>query len=304
MRIKLTMLRLSARVLSEFFSGFHPMKNRLDAFYMLAFIPLPILAYFNVSYLSPLIFGFLLFLLKKDKLSFSGQAIHIQRALGVMLALGSFIAFCVFIFLFQSLIFSAATYVMYIVGLLLTFSDLSALKEAFSSIFIVVAAASISFISNWLEPILSPHIIPLFTTIVVAISNFLGVKATIQYPDIILLHTWSGTIPIQIIWGCIGVYGALIFSTLMIVLLYEEPGSLTTKTLWAIIGVIGVLLLNIVRIAMILVADSYYGAEVAAQFHSVLGYVLFFTWLAFFLYTFSRRQTILRKILSIRQRLH
>lgn len=220
-----------------------------------------------------------------------------------MLALGSFIAFCVFIFLFQSLIFYAATYVMYILGLLLTFSDLSALTEAFSPIFIVVAAASISFISNWLEPILSPYIIPLFTTIVVAISSFLGVKATIQYPDIVLIHTWRGTIPLQIIWGCIGVYGALIFSTLMIVILAEEPGSLTTKTLWAIIGVIGVLLLNIVRIAMILVADFYYGAEVAAQFHSVLGYVLFFTWLALFLYAFSRRQTILQKILSIKQRL-
>jgi len=275
---------------------FRSMKNRRNIFYILAFIPLLILAYFNVSYLSPLIFGFLLFLLKRDKLSFSGQAIHIQRALGVVLALGSFISFCVFIFLFPSLIFYAATYVVYILGLLLAFSDLSALKEAFSPIFIVVAAASISFISNWLEPILSPNIIPLFTTIIVAISSLLGVKATIQYPDIVLLHTWSGTIPLQIIWGCIGVYGALIFSTLMIVILAEEPGRLMTKTLWAIIGVIGVLLLNIVRIAMILVADYYYGAEVAAQFHSILGYAFFFTWLSFFLYTFSKRQAILQRL--------
>jgi len=89
----------------------------------------------------------------------------------------------------------------------------------------------------------------------------------------------------------------------MIVVLYEEPGSLTTKTLWAIIGVVGIFILNIIRIVMILAADYYYGAEVAAQFHAVLGYALFFTWLAFFLYTFSKRKAVLQKILSTKQKL-
>lgn len=289
---------MSSRLLTVFYS----MKNRLNVFYILAFVPLPVIAYYDIFYLSPLMFGFLLLLLKRRNLSICHEANHIQRAVGIVFILVSFIVYYTLVHLYPLIVISAI-YTAYLFGLFLTFFDLSALKEAFTPIFIVMAAASVSFISKWLELYLSSYVIPLFTSLVVAFSNALGVRTTTQYPDIILLHTWSGTISLQIIWGCVGVYGALVFSTLMIVVLCEEPGSLKTKTLWAVVGVIGILVLNIIRVAIILVADYYYGAEVAAQFHSVLGYALFLIWLAFLLYTFSRRQAILQKFLSIKQRL-
>jgi len=297
------MLRLSAGVLSNLFTAFHLTKNRLDVFYILAFVPLPVIAYYDISYLSPLMFGFLLLLLKRSKLFVCRGAIHTQRAVGVVVTLSSFITFCLPVYFSSSLVFYGASYSAYIFGLFLAFFDLPSLKEAFTPIFIVLAATSISFISNGLEPSLSPHIIPIFTSLVVAISNALGVRATTQYPDLIIINTRTGTLPLQIIWGCVGVYGVLVFSTLMIVVLWEELGSLKTKTLWAVAGLIGVLVLNIIRVVIIVVADYYYSAEVAAQFHLVLGYALFLPWLAFFLYTFSRRESILQKIVSIKQRL-
>jgi len=280
------------------------MKNRLNVFYILALTPLLLVTYHNAKYLSPLAFGFLLLLIKRDKLSVCREAIHIQKTVGLVLMLGSFAISYMLIYIFPFVLYGGIVgYVAYIFGLFLAFFDLSALKEVFTPIFIVLAAASISFISKGLEPSLSPHIIPLFASIVVAVSNALGVRATTQYPDLIILNTQTGTLPLQIIWGCVGVYGVLVFSTLLIVVLWEEHGSLKTKTLWAVVGVIGALFLNIIRVVIILVADYYYSAEVAAQFHLVLGYALFLPWLAFFLYTFSKRKTILQKIISTKQRL-
>ena len=283
---------------------FRSMKNRLDIFYILAFVPLVVIAYYNILYLSPLMFGFLLLLLKRGKLSVCRGAIHIQRVVGVVLTLGSFIAFCASVHFFPSLVSYGANYIAYIFGLLLTFFDLSALRKAFTFIFIVLVASSISYVSAWLQSYLSPYIIPLFTSLIGTILNALQLRTIVQYPNLLTLDTPGGSLPLSIIWGCIGVYSALIFSLLMVLVLSEEPASLKTKTLWALVGIIGILALNVVRVVIVVVIAYHYGFYVAElMIHPYLGYALFLTWLVFFLYIFSRRKAILKKILSIKHRL-
>ena len=300
------MSKSSAGLRSILFKACHSMKNRLNVFYILAFIPLLLIAYYDIRYLSPLMFGFLFLLLKRHKLSACNEASHSQKVSGIILILSSLIVYCALFSLFPFTLFygAAANYIAYIFGLFLTLFDLSALRNASTPIFIIIAATSISFISIWLELSLSSYIIPRFVSLIGIILNALGVKATTHYPNTITLHTWRGTIPFQIIWGCIGAYSTLVFSMLMVIVFSEEPGSLKTKILWAVVGVIGVLVLNVIRVVIILVLARHYTVVVAELlFHPFLGYALFFTWLALFLYTFSKRHVILEKILSVRQKL-
>jgi len=284
--------------LTTFFSW---MKSRLNAFYILALVPLLLISYFNFHYLSPLMFGFLLLLIKKDNLSGHREANHVQRVVGTIILLGCFIVYysLVYRFSFIPLYEGAATYIAYVFGLFLTFFDLSTLKEAVTPIFIIAAAISIAYINVLLKLYLSQYVIPLFTSLLGTISNGLGVKVAVQYPDLITLYSLRGAIPLQIIWGCVGAYGALLFSILLVVVLSEEPASLKTKILWSVIGIIGVLLLNLLRVVIILAIAYYYDFNVAElAIHPYLGYALFLTWLVLFLSLFSKRQSISKRLRS------
>lgn len=293
-------------VRSKLLATFHSVENRLNVFYILAFAPLLLITYYNIGYLSLITFGFLLLLLKRHKLSACREAVHTQRALGIILLLGSLgIYYALFqLFPFAAFYGGVANYIAYIFGLFLVFFDLSALRHIFTPAFIIVAATSISSISIWLELYLSPYIIPNFVTLVSTILNALGVNVTTQYPNLITLDTWRGPITLSIIWGCIGIYGTLVFSIIMVIVFSEEPVSLKTKTLWTVIGITGILILNVIRVVIVLVLAYYYTFELAEYLiHPYLGYALFFTWLALFLYTFSKRQVILENLRSVRQKL-
>lgn len=294
------MTKSSTGAYSKLLTVFRSKENRLHVFYILAFIPLPLIAYHDIRYLSPLMFGFLLLLLKSHNLSAYREANNVQRYMGKILVLGSFIIYLALVYFLQFPLFyggAAVAYIAYILGLFLAFFDLSALREAFTSTFIIAAATSIAYVSFWLELYLSPYIIPLFTSLLGTISNGLGVKVTVQYPDLITLYALRGTIPLQIIWGCVGAYGALVFSILVVIVLSEEPVSLKTKILWAVIGIIGVLVLNVLRVVIILVIAYYYDFNVAElAIHPYLGYALFLTWLMLFLTLFSKRESIFKKL--------
>lgn len=251
-------------------------------------------------------FGFLLLLLKSGNLSAFREAPRIQRVVGLTVLLGSFILCFTLGHFFPFIRFFgvAASYSVYIFGLFLIFFDLLALREAFTPVFIIVGASSISFISIWLELYLSAYIIPRFVSIVGTILNALGVETIIQYPSILRLSTAQGTISFRIIWACIGAYSTLVFSLIMIIVMFEEPDGLKTRILWAVLGIVGVLVLNVFRVVIILMIARYYTFAVAELlFHPFLGYVLFFPWLGLFLYTFPKRHALLEKIRLIRQKL-
>lgn len=293
------MSKLSSGVRSKLITAYRSMKDRLNAPYILALVPPLLVAQYNIHHLPPLMFGFILLLINRHKLATYRRANPIQRDVGAILALSSFVLYCILLYFIHYVPFygEATAYIAYIFGLFLTFFDRPALRESLTPIFIIMAATSMGYVSEWLELLLSPHIIPLFTSLVGTTSNILGVKATVQYPNRITLHALRGELPLIIIWACVGVYGVLVFSILLVLVLSEEPASLKTKMLWSVAGIIGALVLNVIRVVIILVIAYYYDFNVAELvIHPYLGYALFLTWLMLFLYLFSNRQHFFKKL--------
>ena len=283
--------------------AFFWLKKRVNLFYVLSFVPLILIAYFEVFGVVIAMYGFILLLIKKSNLSHRHEAGKIQKVLGLTIILGSFFVYYALVPFFQSVAFyGRANYVAYIFGLFLMFFDISALREAFTPLFLIIAATSSSFISRWLEPHLTPYI-PHFMSLIAAILRTLGVGVKTYHPNFIELHTSEGPLLTEFVWGCVGVYSILIFSIILVIVLFEEPTRLKTKILWSVIGVLGTLFVNVIRITIIFLADYFYGSEVGGQVHYTIGYALFITWLAIFFYTFSKRQVILGKIQSVKQKL-
>jgi len=279
------------------------LKKRVNLFYVLSFAPLILIAYSEVFGVVIAMYGFTLLLIKKRNLSHRHEAGETQKVLGLIIILGSFFVYYALAPFFRSVAFyGRANYVAYIFGLFLVFFDVSALREAFTPLFLIVAATSSSFISRWLEPHLTPYI-PHFTSLIVAILRTLGVGVKTYNPNFIELQTSKGPLLTIFVWGCVGVDSILIFSIILVVVLFEESSSFRAKMLWSVVGVLGTLFVNVIRIIIIFLADYFYGFEVGGNVHYFIGYVLFITWLAIFFYTFSKRQVILGKIQWVKQKL-
>ena len=274
------------------------LEERINIFYLLAFVPLLIFAYYHSGWLFPiiiLIYGFILLLIKKQNLQLYHQAKRIQKALGILIIFGSFfVYYAIAPFLPSVTLYTTANYVIYLLGLCLTFFETSALKEIASSIFLITAATSSPFISDGLEPYLSPYVTVQFAYLIQGIMNSLGVKATIlhstsRFPVISFPTSQGGQVTAVFNWYCVGVSSLLIFSIILVLLLIEEPSNLKSKMTWSIIGISGILILNVLRVVAILLADYLYGAEVGGTIHYVIGYTIFVTWLTVFLYLFSKK---------------
>lgn len=287
---------------TAFYSFF---RNRLNVFYVLAFAPLLLMMYYYIKWPFPVViplYGFLLLLIKKHKLSLCHEAGSIQKAFGLLFVLGSFFVYYALVSFFPYMAFyGPANYVIYILGLFLTFFNIHALREAFTPIFLIVATTSSSFVSNWLEPYLTPYI-PHYVSLIAAILRTLGIWVTTR-GQFITLHTVKGTLPMVFVWACVGATSMLIFSIILVVTLFEESASLKTKLVWGFIGVIGTFIMNVVRLTIIFLADYFYGFEVGGKIHYVIGYILFIAWLAIFFYIFSKRQVISEKFKLIWQKL-
>ena len=285
------------------------LENRLNLFYFSAFAPIILISYLNVGWPFAIViplYAFVLLLLKKGKLSTYSQTNQVQRLLGLTIIFSSFIAYYGLVIFFPTVSFyGGVNYAIHILGLVFTFFGLSALREAFTPVFLIGAAMSTSFISKWLEHYFTPYI-PHFVNLVIIILKPFGIEVTTpnpNYPYFIVLHTLKGPLSMTFVWACVGVTSMLIFSILLVVTLYEESTSIKTKISWGILGILGTFFLNVIRVVIIFLADYYYGSEVGAKVHYGTGYVLFITWLAVFFYLFSKREIISAKIRSIRQKL-
>ena len=217
-----------------------------------------------------------------------------QIAFGLLLIVGSLFIYYALVPFFPSAgFYTAANYAIYLLGLCLTFFEAPALKEIFTSIFLIVAATSSSFISARLEPHLAPHLTPPFAHLMGLILNALGIAATVQSsgqdPTISFPTIQGGEITAVFNWYCVGVSSVLIFSIILVVLLIEEQGTLKSKMTWSLVGLVGVLALNVLRVLIIFLADYFYGAEVGGTIHYVIGYAIFIMWLTIFLYLYSKK---------------
>jgi len=279
--------------------------NRTNLFYIPTFAPILIIFYYTPFGVIVPFYGFLLLLIKQQKLLEIKEAGSVQKIIGVILAVGSFFVYYALALVFPDIPFyEAANYAVYVFGLFLIFFEFSALREAFAPLFLIVAATSSSLISAWLKPFIEPFTNDVAHIIVVILRTF-GINADIYnsaVPPLVTITSVSGeNILTSFAYECLGVYSALVFSIILIVILFEDPGpsSWQVKTGYSIAGLVGTFALNIVRVTAIYVTDYYYGAEVGAIVHTVIGYALFSLWLILFFYVYSKRHTLHAKIGSL-----
>jgi len=277
-------------------------ENRLNVFYVLAFLPLLLVAYFYARWpfgLMVPIYGFIIFVLKRQKLSLCKEAGLIQKLTGLSVTASSFLFYYLLSPFFPTAPFyGAANYCVYLLGLFLIFFKLNALKEAFSPLFLIAAAISINFVSNLIEPLFDPYL-PYFASFIASILNTIGigVRISARSPTLMTLQTLRGPLPLWFAWGCVGFASLFIFSFIIIVVLVESPGNFKTKALWYVLGIAGTFFLNILRVVLIFVTDYFYGYEVGAKVHYFIGYILFIAWTTVFLYIFQKK-TLARNVLT------
>ena len=281
--------------------------NRANQFYIFAFAPLLLVFYYNPFSVIIPFYGFLILILKYQKLLGFKEANSILKILGSILVVGSFFVYYGVTLVYPGAAFyTAANYAAYLLGLFLIFFDFSALKEAFSPLFLIVVATSSSFIAKWLKPFLSPYANDI-AYIIVNILRVLGVDANISIfgnTPIIAVRSLSGEmVRGAFIYECFGVHSVLMFSIILVVIMFEDPARLKVKLAYAFVGLLGTFTLNIFRVTTIFLADYFYGAEVGGTVHYVIGYVLFSAWLGIFFYIFSKRRVMSKKFQFIWQKL-
>jgi len=276
---------------------------KINRFYILAFAPLlPLLLYRYTAFSDPVgvlvpFYGFLLLLIKKDKLSeYTTGLSRLQEILGLTAVILSFFAYYIIApFVPMVGIYGIVNYTIYLFGLVLLFFKPVAFKQTFTAFFLIVAAGIIGLSYRWIEHQITPTV-PYYVSIFSFVLNLVGMKHTRPYPDTLYLSTSRGTLPVWFEGGCIGVYSAILFSILIVVTMIETSAPKRTKLLWAIIGLIGIFVLNIIRLLIVVAAMYNYGWDFGQQVHQVAGYILFLSWIAVFLLVFSQRQAITNRL--------
>lgn len=295
------MAKAMKRSLSNLVTAPFSTKNAPKSFYLLALFPFILMSYFYAQ--SPLglvipLYGFILLVLKKHKLFSHPKAGTIQTLFGLIVVFASFFAyFIVSPFLPNAMFYGFANYSLYIIGLFLIFFQVQALREAFSPLFLIVAFVTSSFVSDLAKSLFSPFI-PQFTSFIASILKTLGIAATYSpsSPNIIVLNTTRGSIPLMIVWACVGFISIYIFSIILILIMSEVPSSTKTKVIWSIVGLLGTFFFGIIRVVTIFLGFYFYQYKYGETIHSIIGYILFITWSVIFLYMFSKRNSISQKM--------
>lgn len=286
------------------------LKNRLTLFYVLAFMPLILIQYFgyvarrDLFAVTIALYGFLLLLIKKDKISVFSKSGRLCRFLGLILMFASlFVYYGVALFYPQAQFYGATNYTVYLVGLFLAFFQVSALKQTFPTLFLIVAVNLSGFVGEWMEFYLE-SLVPFFVQIMAFVLMVLGIPAKPVDPTTFVIYTRGGRILLLgVEAGCIGIWSFLTFAIIIVVTMMVDPSSLRTKVLWSTAGIIGTFFVNIIRVSLILAVIYYFGYENWGKIHTPIGYVLFIAWLAIFFIIFSQRQAILSKVQTFWRRI-
>jgi exosortase/archaeosortase family protein len=277
--------------------------KRITLFLILAVLPLPVLFYYNPLGAIILSYSYLLLLIKQPKLQTFKPARLSQEITGIILIAASLFAYYAIILIYpEPYFYGVANYAMHITGLFIAFFDLPALKEAFTPLFLMLATTLSSFLAAGLKPILAPSALN-FAHLITSILRALGINAAVTSmttaPLITITSLTGETVNGVFTYECMGISSALIFAIILVVVLMEDPSPIKTRILYSIMGLTVTFALNILRATIIFITDYFYGAEVGATIHYIIGYVLFTTWLVCFLYIYSKRQTLHKKITSI-----
>jgi exosortase/archaeosortase family protein len=279
------------------------LQDRLNRFYILAFAPIiPLLVYRYTAFNDPLgilvpFYGFLILLMKKDKLTkYNNKPGTLQMASGILSIAASFLAYyAIAPFIPGVGFYGIVNYTIYLFGIVLIFFKLSAFKETFATFFLIIATGLTGLSYQWIEHQITPTV-PYYVSIFSSVLNLFGVSHTRPNPYTLFLNTPRGLLPVWFEGGCIGVYSVIIFSILIVVTMVETSAPKRTKLVWTVFGLIGVFVLNIIRLLIVIASMYAYGWDFGQQVHQVIGYVLFLSWLTLFLFLFSQRQIIAQKL--------
>jgi len=279
------------------------LRNRVNLFYLLAFAPLLLILYYNVWSLVMAFYGFIFLLMKSQKLRSFKEPKTLQRSLGFITVICSFFVYYLLVRIVPKAGFYGTTnYTVFLLGLFLVFFETSALKESFTPLFLIAATTASSSVAARLEPLFSPYLDDI-AYLLVNILRTLGVNANLYFvysvPIIRLTSLAGTTVGMSFVYECVGVFSTLVFSIILVIVLIEDPSSWKVKLLAAAVGVLGTFAINIVRVTIVLLTDYLYGAEAGANVHYIIGYALFSAWLAIFMFTYSKRQTLRIKIQSL-----
>jgi exosortase/archaeosortase family protein len=279
------------------------LENKANLFLVLAFLPLIPLEYYRYAYFNDVLgllvplYGFIILLMKKDQLTpYATDTNVAQQILGVAVIITSFLAYYAIAPIYPNAgIYGITNYTVYLLGLILAFFRLPALKQAFSALFLIVASALAGLLLPWIETQITPTV-PYYVSIFSAVLSLMGIPYSQRSPTILLLNRPIDPLLVGFEAGCIGIYSVIIFSIIIVVTMVETPASLRTKLLWSAIGVASVLLLNIVRLTIVVLSMYYYGWDIGQSIHQVIGYILFLSWLGIYLLLFAKRQIIVSQI--------
>jgi exosortase/archaeosortase family protein len=279
------------------------LRQKSNIFYVLAFLPLLPLELYRYFFFGDVLgtiiplYGFLILLIKKDKLSkHLAKTNLLQKILGITVVVSSFfVYYAVAPFFRPAGFYGVANYTVYLVGLLLIFFKVQVFTQAFTALFLIVASALTGLGFRWIESQMSSTV-PYYVRLFSVVLGFFGIRNSVPNPTTISLYTPRGGLPVLFEAGCIGVYSIIVFSIIIVVTMVETPASRRTKLLWSIIGLIGVFVLNIIRLLIVVTSMYFYGYDFGQRVHQVIGYILFLSWLGLFFLLFSKRQTIVRKI--------
>lgn len=283
-------------------------RDKVNIFYLLAFLPLLPIGYYRYAFFAnPLgvfipLYCFLILLIKKDKLwEYVLRTNSFQRLFGIVIVSGSFFIYYLIVPFVSSVgFYGVANYTVYLFGLFLIFFKISALKQSFTAFFLIIASSLTGIAFRWIELQISPTV-PYYVYLFSSLLDLLGVKHTMPNPTTIYLFTSQGLLRVSFVAGCIGVYSLIIFSIVIVVTMVETSTTRRTKLFWSLIGLVGVFVLNIIRLLIVITFMYLYGWDFGQRVHEVIGYVLFLSWLGIFLFIFSKRQTILFKMRSIKK---
>ncbi|HKZ93496.1 MAG TPA: exosortase/archaeosortase family protein [Candidatus Bathyarchaeia archaeon] len=284
-------------------------RDKVNAFLILAFMPLLPLMYYRYAYfndpvgsLIPL-YGLLIIAMKKDQFSnLMLSANHFQRVIGIIIVVSSFfIYYAIAPIIPTAGFYGLANYTVYLLGLLLAFFKISAFKQAFSALFLITASGFTGLTFRWIEYQITPTV-PNYVSLFSSVLGVFGINNAVRTPLSIDLYTPQGRLPVYFEAGCLGIYSVIVFSIIIVVTMVETPVSKRTKLLWSFAGAIGVYLLNIVRLLIVVASMYFYGYDFGQQVHQVIGYALFLSWLAIFLLLFNKRQTIIGKVQLVQRK--
>jgi len=241
---------------------------------------------FSHVLLLPFFAGFLFYLkrdavkasLALDKIRRRTGTRYLNELLGVVLCLIAFLIYWYGSYTFYPLEYHVLSLPIFIMGIVLIFLNIKALKVLFFPIlFLVFLVPPPSQILYTLGGFLANF----NTQIAYSVMRFFGLPVTLSYsygpPALMLVNTAGTPLSFSVDIPCSGVYSLIAFTMFAAFLAFLALTSFAKKIVLFVVGFLVFGFLNIIRLISIVSVGYWFGEEMALlMFHAVAGLLLIF----------------------------